>query len=194
MFERITAMVDRVKKSVRETMRTIEIGESDAKKTDEMVSGMIEEVAVEEGLRTTTPVRRRMLELNVKPSGIIGKAVSSQVLRRVIIPNISLRGVPIVKTGGEDSSPEATKKDAATADALAKAKAAVEAEQKKEQDAKAKPTEAGGSMEIKEAAGSEETNGSAARKHEREEDDEELPVAKKADCKPGAVEVIEAQS
>src|SRR4051812_21074079 len=105
---------------------------------------------------------------------------------------MSSSGVPVVGTGDtkSDKSPESkAKREAATADALAKAKAMVEAEQKKSAKSETKATtdETVNPDHIttdQEANGkSEEVGVPGSNKRLREEDEEGRPEAKKVDRK-----------
>ena len=112
----------------------------------------------------------------------------------------SCRGVPVVKASQESSAESKAKRDAATADALAKAKAMVEAEQKKSAG------KDGEMAELKERVAeveaetpengikSEAVKGEKDKKRAREGDDEAGPEPKKVDSKSEAVEATNGQS
>lgn len=100
--------------------------------------------------------------------------------------------MPVVQASEDTPAESKAKRDTATADAIAKARAMVEAEDKKsavengdvskseEKAAKVEPeTKTGESGGAK----SEELNGDSAKKRAREEDEEAGPVVKKVDTK-----------
>lgn len=143
--------------------------------------------------------------------GIIGElknAVYFCFVPQLLILN---SGVPVVGTSDlkSDKSPEnKAKREAATAEALAKAKAMVEAEQKKSAKSDKSEAEAGkeepadkgdvatgrkarvepGAEQPVPGSKSEEVDGVESKKRAREDDDETGPEMKKVDSKAGPVQ------
>ena len=183
-------MTDRmaVETSARETMKIIETGENAEKMTARTASEMIEEAdAIDEDPLTTSEGAARATK--VTESSEMRGELSTAALSLVFSKLICHRGVPVVGSSEATPAQVKAKRDAATADALAKAKAMVEAEQNKSAD---KVGEIAGPKEVVAESGMEtsengirhkELNGSKEKKRAREEDDEAEPEAKKVDIK-----------